>query len=690
MYSFLQRTIQTSKIRQICRFSLFLQNLQTTSSQLSHNIIVSNHSYNYGFHQRSIVSQNQFRCFGSESDSITVEGIIANNWNILDEDDGDWKSHAASVAQSIDLIKRRLQWKKLKVRLDLLSAQLTKPDLWDDPVHAGKISREHGSLLGKVKEVNALEQELIEHIDMIKLAREENDEELESESLKALLNMRRNAKEKELEALLSGEHDYCSCYIEVQAGAGGTESMDWASMVMQMYKSWAQRRGYKVIVMEEMAGELAGIKRATIKVDGEFAFGYAKAEIGVHRLVRISPFDSNKRRHTSFAAVAVIPILGDGSTRVQINESDLRIERFRSGGPGGQHANTTDSAVRIIHIPTGITATSQNERSQHMNKASALAVLQSRLDQIEMARQAQLNAQHTQSLTDITWGSQIRSYVLHPYRMVKDLRTNYEVSDPDSVLEGDIDAFILSYLSASLDKDENNVIPHQILNQSLHKEAFDFAAYCYVLFYCHYHAMDFRKKRIQFLVLVAGIIVLSITAKKCRQIVGEKASSQSGKFTFLNCFDMSTGTIACGVKEGVKLYVYNIRTSHVEKERHNAIQSALIDAASQGMSTKDSSKLAEKEGKKAAKLASRKAERITGPIISSGWDFFEAVYYGGTVAEGFFRGSCTSFGAYGGGFIGEKKLGRFGYLIGSLFGSWFGGRIGLMLYDVFNALHFLL
>ncbi|XP_019418030.1 PREDICTED: peptide chain release factor PrfB2, chloroplastic isoform X2 [Lupinus angustifolius] len=348
------------------------------------------------------------------------------------------------------------QWKKLKVRLDLLSAQLAKPDLWDDPVHAGKISREHGSLLGKVKEVNAMEQELIEHIDMIKLAREENDEELESESLKALLNMRRNAKEKELEALLSGEHDYCSCYIEVQAGAGGTESMDWASMVMQMYKSWAQRRGYKVIVMEEMPGELAGIKRATIKVDGEFAFGYAKAEIGVHRLVRISPFDSNKRRHTSFSAVAVIPILGDGSTRVQINESDLRIERFRSGGPGGQHANTTDSAVRIIHIPTGITATSQNERSQHMNKASALAVLQSRLDQMEMARQAQLNAQHTQSLTDITWGSQIRSYVLHPYRMVKDLRTNYEVSDPDSVLEGDIDAFILSYLSASLDKDESN------------------------------------------------------------------------------------------------------------------------------------------------------------------------------------------------------------------------------------------
>ncbi|PNX80451.1 peptide chain release factor 2-like protein, partial [Trifolium pratense] len=179
--------------------------------------------------------------------------------------------------------------------------------------------------------------------------------------------------------------------------------------------------------------------RATIKVDGEFAFGYAKAEIGVHRLVRISPFDSNKRRHTSFAAVAVIPNLGEASSRVQINESDLRIERFRSSGAGGQHANTTESAVKITHIPTGVTATCQNERSQHQNKASAMAVLQSRLNQLEMARQAQLNAQHTQSFTDITWGSQIRSYVLHPYRMVKDLRTNYEVSDPDSVLQGDLD-----------------------------------------------------------------------------------------------------------------------------------------------------------------------------------------------------------------------------------------------------------
>lgn len=390
----------------------------------------------------------------STSDGLTVDRIVASNWTILDESESDWKSHAAAISQSIQVVKRRLQWKKLMVRLDLLSAELNKPDLWGDPVHAGKISREHGSLMAKMKEVIAFERELLEHIDMIKLAREEDDTELESESMNALLRMRRNSKQKELEALLAGEHDSCPCYIEVQAGAGGTESMDWAKMVMQMYKLWAQRKGYKVTVVDEMPGEIAGIKRATIKVDGEYAFGYAKAEVGVHRLVRISPFDSGKRRHTSFAAVAVIPILGDGSTHVQINESDLRIERFRAGGAGGQHVNTTESAVRIVHIPTGITATCQNERSQHMNKASAMAVLQSRLDQLEMARQAQMNAQHTQSLTEISWGNQIRTYVLHPYRMVKDLRTNYEVSDPDSVLEGAIDGFILSYLSASLDKEE--------------------------------------------------------------------------------------------------------------------------------------------------------------------------------------------------------------------------------------------
>ncbi|PKA55175.1 hypothetical protein AXF42_Ash003812 [Apostasia shenzhenica] len=387
-------------------------------------------------------------------DGLTVDSIAAKKWPILDEGEGDWRSHAAATVQSIQLIKKRLQWKKLITRLEQLNMALDKADLWDDPNNASRVSREHGRLMGKMKEVNGFEKEVLELVDLLKLAREENDIAMESESLRGLLNMRRKAKEKELEALLSGEHDSCSCYIEVQAGAGGTESMDWASMVMNMYMSWAQRHGYKVMVVDEMPGEIAGIKRATVKVEGEFAFGYAKAEVGVHRLVRISPFDTGKRRHTSFAAVAVIPILKDGSSsHFQIKESDLRIERFRASGAGGQHVNTTESAVRIVHIPTGISATCQNERSQHQNKAAAMSVLQSRLDQLEMARQAQMNAEHTQSLTDISWGNQIRTYVLHPYRMVKDLRTNYEVSDPDSVLEGDIDDFILNFLS-SLDEEE--------------------------------------------------------------------------------------------------------------------------------------------------------------------------------------------------------------------------------------------
>ncbi|KAL5210035.1 hypothetical protein ABZP36_005658 [Zizania latifolia] len=401
------------------------------------------------------------RCFSSPAavaeapmtaDGLTVESIAGKGWTILTEAESDWRSHAAAIAQSVKLIKKRLKWGWILERSRRLSVVLERPELWDNPVFAGKVSREHGELMGKIKSVNQFEQELMEHIDMLRLAREEDDNELEAETMRALADMRRSAKEKELNALLSGDNDSCPCFIEVQAGAGGTESMDWAAMVMNMYRSWAQRRGYTVTIVEEMAGEVAGIKRATIKVDGEYAFGYAKAEVGVHRLVRISPFDSGKRRHTSFAAVAVIPILGDASTRYQIKDSDLRIERFRSGGSGGQHANCTESAVRIVHTPTSITATCQNERSQHMNKSSAMAVLQSRLDQLEIARQAQMNADHTQSLSEISWGNQIRSYVLHPYRMVKDLRTNYEVSDPDSVLNGDVDEFILNFLSSSLDE----------------------------------------------------------------------------------------------------------------------------------------------------------------------------------------------------------------------------------------------
>lgn len=402
---------------------------------------------------RHSYSSSPADCREGKHDRLTAEDIVARGWAILDESESDWRSHAAVVAQSIQLMKVRLQWKKVLFRLEQLKIELNRPDLWDDPIKAGQLSREHGSLAGKVKSVQDMEAELIDHIDLLELAQEENDRELQAETTTALLNMRKIAKENEIAALLSGEHDSCSCYIEVQPGAGGTESMDWAAMVLHMYKMWAQRHDFGVTVVEEVPGEVAGIKRATMRLDGDFAFGYAKAEVGVHRLVRISPFDSAKRRHTSFAAVAVIPILSDVSSGFQINKSDLRIETFRSGGPGGQHANTTDSAVRIVHIPTGIAATCQNERSQHRNKEMAMSVLQSRLDQLEMARQAQSSSQHTQSLSDITWGNQIRSYVLHPYRMVKDLRTNYEFSDPDLVLEGELDGFIFSFLASSVDKD---------------------------------------------------------------------------------------------------------------------------------------------------------------------------------------------------------------------------------------------
>ncbi|KAK9292323.1 hypothetical protein L1049_020289 [Liquidambar formosana] len=270
-------------------YGVLKKNITGFSSNLLETVKVP-----FGSHE-GIVPSRWFRFFGSQaaiepstSDGLTVEGILANQWTIHDESESDWKSHAAAIAQSIHLIKKRLQWKKLVVRLHLLSLELDKPDLWDDPVHAGKISREHGSLMGKMKEVKGFEQELLEHIDMIKLAREENDTELESESSKALLRMRKNSKEKELEALLAGEQDSCSCYIEVQGGAGGTESMDWAAMVMQMYKMWARRRGYGVTVVEEMPGEIAGIKVHLLTV----------SHLSLFLFIITDPMEKKIRTHT--------------------------------------------------------------------------------------------------------------------------------------------------------------------------------------------------------------------------------------------------------------------------------------------------------------------------------------------------------------------------------------------------------
>ncbi|KAJ7567732.1 hypothetical protein O6H91_01G004300 [Diphasiastrum complanatum] len=381
--------------------------------------------------------------------------VAARGWQIAEESVSDWRGHAAAIARSLQLIKARLRWKEVLSQLQKLEMELERPDLWQDPQRATTCSQECGSLSAKVEEIKGIERQLLEHVGMAELAREENDTQIEIETTRALATLRKIAKETELEALLSGEHDSCSCFLEVQAGAGGTESMDWAAMVFRMYKMWALRRNFEVTVIDEMSGEEAGIKRATLRLDGQFAYGYTKSEAGVHRLVRISPFDSGKRRHTSFAAVAVIPVLDQSLNFSQINESDLRIERYRAGGPGGQHANKTESAVRIIHIPTGITVQSQAQRSQHQNKQTAMDVLQARLHQMEKINQAQAAAQHTQSLSEISWGNQIRSYVLQPYQVVKDLRTGYEVTDPSSVLDGDIDGFILQFLaSTSLYKGE--------------------------------------------------------------------------------------------------------------------------------------------------------------------------------------------------------------------------------------------
>ncbi|EFJ31483.1 hypothetical protein SELMODRAFT_87356 [Selaginella moellendorffii] len=374
------------------------------------------------------------------------DAIAARNWQIT-EDEKDWKSHAAAVARSMQLVKTRMKWGDVLSKLKDLEKELEKPDLWSDTARASRYSREFGSLSSRVKEIREMESELVENVDLVELAREEKDEQVEAEAVSALATLRKAAKDKELLALLCEENDGCPCFLEVQAGAGGAESMDFAAMLLRMYKLWALQRGFEAAVVDEMPGDRAGIKRATLRLEGDFAYGFAKTEAGVHRLVRISPFDEAGRRHTSFAAVAVIPILDNAGAEIEINEADLVIDRFRSSGAGGQHVNTTDSAIRIVHKPTGITVQCQNERSQHKNKDSAMEVLRSRLYQLELKRKTEETAQHTQSLHEISWGNQIRSYVLQPYQIVKDLRTGYEVTNPTAVLDGGLDPFILQYLS---------------------------------------------------------------------------------------------------------------------------------------------------------------------------------------------------------------------------------------------------
>ncbi len=339
-------------------------------------------------------------------------------------------------------------WDVSLKRLEELNSLCEDPDLWTDSSKAQKLMRERTHLENSINAVREIEQAVHDHTDMIELAEEEGDADLVRESEKALQTLQITADRKRLESLLSGEADGNDVYLQVNAGAGGTEAQDWAEMILRMYMRWADSRGFRYTTLERSEGEEAGIKSTTIKVDGHQAYGWLKTETGVHRLVRISPFDSSARRHTSFASVSVSPVIDD-TIDIQIEEKDLRIDTYRSSGSGGQHVNTTDSAVRITHIPTGVVAACQNERSQHQNKDQAMQMLKARLYEQELQKRAEDQAKEHGEKTDIGWGHQIRSYVLHPYQMVKDLRTGVETTQSQSVLDGGLDPFLEASLAHS-------------------------------------------------------------------------------------------------------------------------------------------------------------------------------------------------------------------------------------------------
>ncbi len=322
--------------------------------------------------------------------------------------------------------------------------------LWNDPQEAQKLMRERQGLEEGIAAIKRLSQGLNDNVEMIELGEEEGDADIVSEAEASIRSLSGEISARQIETMLSGEADSNDSYVEVHAGAGGTESQDWASMLLRMYTRWAERRRFKVEVLEIHDGEEAGIKSATLLIKGHNAYGWLKTESGVHRLVRISPYDSNARRHTSFASVWVYPVI-DETIEIDVNESDVRIDTYRASGAGGQHVNTTDSAVRITHIATGIVVQCQAERSQHKNRATAWDMLRSRLYENELKKREEAANATAASKTEIGWGHQIRSYVLQPYQMVKDLRTGVESSSPQDVLDGDLDEFMEASLSQRIE-----------------------------------------------------------------------------------------------------------------------------------------------------------------------------------------------------------------------------------------------
>jgi peptide chain release factor 2 len=326
-----------------------------------------------------------------------------------------------------------------------LEETLARPEFWNDPTRAGQILRARHRLEAEIEAIERIERELEEIEILVDLARE--DDTFLPELRERVSRLATELEEWELQALLSGEHDAGNAIVTITAGAGGTDAQDWAEMLLRLYLRWAEKHGYKTELLDLQPGQEAGIKSATFRVEGDYAYGYLSAESGVHRLVRLSPFNIAHSRETSFASVSVYPDL-DEDIVVEIDEKDLRIETFRSSGAGGQHVNKTESAVRITHLPTGIVVSCQNQRSQHQNREMAMRILRAKLYEHERQKRLAERQQFEQNKREISFGSQIRSYVLHPYKLVKDLRTRYETSDVDAVLDGEIDEFIRHYLIA--------------------------------------------------------------------------------------------------------------------------------------------------------------------------------------------------------------------------------------------------
>ncbi|WP_309621973.1 peptide chain release factor 2 [Novosphingobium sp.] len=355
-------------------------------------------------------------------------------------------AHIERIEKALALVRKFLDWDRALRRLDELNARVEDPKLWDSPKDAEAVMKERRRLEAAVSTVNSIGADMADAIEYIELGEAEGDEATVDEGIATLAALADKADADKVEALLSGEVDGNDTYIEIHAGAGGTESQDWAEMLLRMYSRWAEKRGFKVEMIEYQSGEQAGIKSATILCKGENAYGYAKTESGVHRLVRISPYDSSARRHTSFSSVWVYPVIDDNFA-VDVNPADLRIDTYRASGAGGQHVNTTDSAVRMTHIPSGIVVASQIDRSQHKNREIAMGMLKARLYEEEMRKREEAASAEHASKSDIGWGHQIRSYVLQPYQMVKDLRTGVTSPTPADVLDGALDPFMAAALA---------------------------------------------------------------------------------------------------------------------------------------------------------------------------------------------------------------------------------------------------